>query len=460
MKTLYLECRMGAAGDMLTAALMELLDRPEEFLEKMAALGLPGVQVSAEKAQQCGITGTHVHVLVNGQEECSEDLPHVHVHPHVHEHDHDHVHPHEHEHTHEHEHDHDHEHDHEHTHEHDHEHTHDHVHPHDHDHGHGHGHGHHHHHSHFSLGDVEKLIQGLALPEQVKADALAVYLQIAQAESHAHNMPVDQVHFHEVGSLDAVADVVGCCLLIHMLGVEEIQASPIHVGAGSVRCAHGILPVPAPATAFLLQGVPIYGGQVEGELCTPTGAALLKHFVRRFGPMPPMTVEKVGYGMGSKTFEQANCLRAFLGQTDSAPLEEISELSCNLDDMTAEDLGYAQEKLLAQGARDVFLTSIQMKKGRPGVLFTCICLPEEEGKFIQLILQHTSTRGVRIRRCSRAVLDQTLETVETAYGPVQVKRSRGYGVERVKAEYEDLRRIAEDRGLPLETVRRQVERAL
>ena len=358
MKTLYLECRMGAAGDMLTAALMELLDRPEEFLEKMAALGLPGVQVSAEKAQQCGITGTHVHVLVNGQEECSEDLPHVHVHPHVHEHEHghehehphDHVHPHEHEHdhehdhehTHEHEHDHEHDHDHVHPHEHDHDHVHphEHVHPHDHDHGHGHDHGHHHHHSHFSLGDVEKLIQGLALPEQVKADALAVYLQIAQAESHAHNM------------------------------------------------------------------------------------------------------------------------RAFLGQTDSAPLEEISELSCNLDDMTAEDLGYAQEKLLAQGARDVFLTSIQMKKGRPGVLFTCICLPEEEGKFIQLILQHTSTRGVRIRRCSRAVLDQTLETVETAYGPVQVKRSRGYGMERVKAEYEDLRRIAEDRGLPLEAVRRQVERAL
>ena len=304
------------------------------------------------------------------------------------------------------------------------------------------------------------MIEGLDLPEQVKKDALAVYLLIAQAESHAHNMPVDQVHFHEVGSLDAVADVVGCCLLIHMLQVEDIQASPVHVGSGSVRCAHGILPVPAPATAFLLQGVPIYGGQVEGELCTPTGAALLKHFVSRFGPMPLMSVEKIGYGMGSKSFEAANCLRAFLGEADGSPLEEVVELSCNLDDMTAEDLGYAQEKLLAQGARDVFFTPIQMKKGRPGVLLTCICMPEEQGQFVRLILQHTTTRGVRVKRCSRAVLDQASERVETTYGPIQVKRSQGYGVERVKAEYEDLRAAAEAHGLPLEVVRRKVEQSL
>lgn len=431
MKTLYLDCGMGAAGDMLTAALLELLPEPEKFLEELNALAIPGVAVTTEQVSKCGILGTHVSVKVHGEEEESMDCPPGHSHGHEHEHHH------------------------EHDHEHHHEHSHDHDHHHDHDHEHGHGH---HHHS--GMAEVEHIVGHLALSDQVKKNVLAVYELIAQAESHAHGLPVSQVHFHEVGAMDAIADVTAVCLLMERLAPEQVVVSPIHVGSGQVRCAHGILPVPAPATAHILRDVPIYGGQIQGELCTPTGAALLKHFVRRFGPMPPMTVEKVGYGMGSKTFEQANCLRAFLGQTDSAPLEEISELSCNLDDMTAEDLGYAQEKLLAQGARDVFLTSIQMKKGRPGVLFTCICLPEEEGKFIQLILQHTSTRGVRIRRCSRAVLDQTLETVETAYGPVQVKRSRGYGVERVKAEYEDLRRIAEDRGLPLETVRRQVERAL
>ena len=176
--------------------------------------------------------------------------------------------------------------------------------------------------------------------------------------------------------------------------------------------------------------------------------------------MPLMSVEKIGYGMGSKSFEAANCLRAFLGEADGSPLEEVVELSCNLDDMTAEDLGYAQEKLLAQGARDVFFTPIQMKKGRPGVLLTCICMPEEQGQFVRLILQHTTTRGVRVKRCSRAVLDQASERVETTYGPIQVKRSQGYGVERVKAEYEDLRAAAEAHGLPLEVVRRKVEQSL
>ena len=310
MKTLYLECNMGAAGDMLTAALLELHPDPQGFVERMNRLGLPGVVFAAQPAVKCGITGTQVSVTVGGEEEESHDVP---LHSHVHEtaqdeahpgHAHDHVHVHDHEHTHDHEHSHGHEH--EHTHEHEHEHTY------GHEHSHEHGHGHHH---HAGMGDIRHILSHLDIPQPVRQDAEAVYQLIAQAESHAHGRPVEEIHFHEVGTLDAVTDVVAVCWLLHDLAPEQIVASPVHVGCGQVRCAHGILPVPAPATAYILQGVPTYGGSVQGELCTPTGAALLKHFVQRFGSSPVMRVEKTGYGMGKKDFEAANCVRAMLGQT-------------------------------------------------------------------------------------------------------------------------------------------------
>ena len=266
MKTLYIECAMGAAGDMLTAALLDLLSPEEQqaFLEQMNRL-LPGVQVKATPAQKCGVQGLHVQVLVNGEEEHSHDHgpvhPEVHAAPAVHDHPHEHAH----------------EHDHHHDHEHPHDHVHEHPHEHDHDHPHEHDHGHEHHH-HATMAWVEHTIQETALPPEVKEQALQVYHAIAQAESAAHGCPVDQVHFHEVGALDAVADVTAVCLLMHMLAPEKIVVSPVHLGSGQVRCAHGILPVPAPATAYILQGVPAYTGSIRGELCTPTGAALLKTF--------------------------------------------------------------------------------------------------------------------------------------------------------------------------------------
>ena len=329
MKTLYFACNMGAAGDMLTAALLELHPDPQGFVDRMNALGLPGVEFRAEPAVKCGITGTHVSVTVHGEEEESQDAS-LHGHHH-HGHDHAHLHTHEHEHSH----------GHEHTHE----------------------HGHHH---HAGMGDIRHILSHLDIPQPVREDAEAVYNLIAQAESHAHGQPVEEIHFHEVGTLDAVADVVAVCWLIRDLGPQWIGASPIHVGSGQVRCAHGILPVPAPATAYILQGVPTYGGAVEGELCTPTGAALLKHFVQEFGPAPVMRVEKTGYGMGKKDFEAANCVRAMLGESGSGGAGTIAELCCNLDDMTGEALGFAQERLLEAGALDVFTTPIAMKKNRPG----------------------------------------------------------------------------------------------
>ena len=426
MKTLYLECNMGAAGDMLTAALLELHPHPEEFVKRMNDLRIPGVEFSAQPAVKCGITGTHVSVTVHGEEEESHD------HSHHHDHDHPHDHPHDHDHLHDHDHPHDHHHDHDH--------------PHDHDHSHG-------HHHHAGMGDIRHILSHMDIPQQVREDAQAVYELIAQAESHAHGRPVEEIHFHEVGTLDAVTDVVAVCWLIHDLAPQKILASPVHVGSGQVRCAHGILPVPAPATAHILQGVPTYGGSVQGELCTPTGAALLKHFVQAFGPSPVMRVEKIGYGMGKKDFEAANCVRAMLGETQETG-ETVVELCCNLDDMTPEALGFAQERLWEAGALDVSTIAVGMKKNRPGVMLICMCREEDREKMLSLLFAHTTTLGVRERLCNRYTLSRSQRTVETEYGPVRVKESAGWGVVREKPEYEDLARIAREKNMTLDQVKR------
>ena len=301
--------------------------------------------------------------------------------------------------------------------------------------------------------EIETVISGLAVSDQVKENAKAVYRLIARAESQVHGQPISAIHFHEVGTLDAVADVVGVCLLMEEIGAEEIVASPVHVGSGHVHCMHGILPVPAPATALILEGVPTYGGRVQGELCTPTGAALLKHFVTRFGDQPVMTAKAIGYGMGKKDFERANCLRAFLGESEGKR-EEITRLECNLDDMTGEDIAFACEQLFKAGARDVYTQAIGMKKGRPGVLLSVICLPDQADTLAAVMMRHTSTLGVRRQDMSRYVLNRQMETRETACGPVRIKHASGMGAEREKPEYEDIAALAEKHGLSLEEIRK------
>lgn len=279
-----------------------------------------------------------------------------------------------------------------------------------------------------------------------------VYRLIAEAESHAHGKPVTEIHFHEVGTVDAIADIAGVCLLIHELGPEAIYASPVHVGSGHVHCAHGILPVPAPATAHILQGVTMYSTQVKGELCTPTGAALLKHFVKEFKEMPVMTVSETGYGMGKKDFERANCVRAFLGETAEKG-NEVAELSCNLDDMTAESLGFVQEILFAAGALEVYTVPVGMKKSRPGILLTCMCRREDEEKMIKLLFKHTTTLGIREHVSRRFTLTREMKEVETPYGIVREKVSKGFGAERAKLEYEDIAKIAREQGMSLQEVK-------
>ena len=288
------------------------------------------------------------------------------------------------------------------------------------------------------------------MSEQVKADARAVYGLIAEAESKAHGVPVAQIHFHEVGTLDAVADVVGVCMLMEQIAPDRVVVSPVHVGSGEVRCAHGVLPVPAPATARILEGVPIYGGAIRGELCTPTGAALLKHFADAFGPMPAMALGRTGYGMGTKDFEWANCVRAMLGE--SADGGEVVELRCNLDDMTGEAIAFAADALREAGALDVWTQAIQMKKGRPGTLLACLCPAAREREFAALMLKHTTTIGVRCLAMRRYTLERERITLDTRYGPVRGKRSRGYGVERVKPEFDDLAEIARREGVPVQEI--------
>ena len=391
---------MGAAGDMLMAALYELLDDKQAFLDTMRGLGLPGIEISAEPAVKCGITGTHMNVLVHGSEEL--DALHDHLHEHAHEHSHDHE-----------------------------------------------------HHHHTDLHEIEHLLSHLDLPQTVRDDALAVYHRIAEAESKVHGRPVDQIHFHEVGTLDALADVVGVCLLMHLLAPEKVYASSVHVGCGQVKCAHGILPVPAPATALLLAGVPIYGGAIQGELCTPTGAALLTHFVTKFGELPAMRLLKSGYGMGTKDFPAANCVRAMLGEQD-APTEEILELSCNLDDCTGEAIGFAMERLLDAGALDVYWTSVGMKKNRPGILLTCMCRPLDREKMVELLFRHTTTLGVRESAFRRYTLSRESKTIQTPDGDIRVKVSTGYGVVREKPEFDDLAKIARETGKSLSELQKNI----
>lgn len=392
MKLLYLNCSMGAAGDMLSAALLELFPHPETVLQELQALEIPHVTFSMEKSKKCGIVGTHLSVKIHGEEESAADDSHHH----------------------------------------------------------------HHDHSHATLHSIEHLLEHLNLTPKLRQEVLSVYQLIAEAESTVHQAPVSEIHFHEVGSLDAVADITAACLLMDKLSPDQVIVSPIHVGSGQVRCAHGILPVPAPATAHLLQGCPIYSGNIRGELCTPTGAALLKHFADSFGELPPMKLSAIGYGMGSKDFEAANCLCAMLGETDESK-EEMYELNCNVDDMTGEEIGFALERCFEAGAVEAFTIPIQMKKSRPGTLIRVLCSAALKEQLIRTIFLHTSTAGIRESKVTRSILNRSITETETPYGIVRRKNYEGYGVKRVKYEYEDLAQIAKNQQISISEVLKNIE---
>ena len=386
MKTLYLDCGMGAAGDMLGAALLELHPDPEDFLRRLNGLGLPGLVSRRERISRCGVMGSQLHVMIYSEEEEAQESRH---------------------------------------------------------------------HAHRNLPGVKEILNAVPVSDSAREKALAVYQRIAEAESAVHGASVEQIHFHELGQMDAIVDVLTVCMLLEELAPDRIIASPISVGNGYVRCAHGLLPVPTPATAHLLSGLPIQTGPEEGELCTPTGAALLRCFADDFGPMPSMRVERIGYGMGHRNFSHLNALRAFLGESDEKP-SLLWLLQCNLDDMTGEELGFAQEELLKAGARDVWTTAIGMKKGRHGVLLSVLCKEEKKEELLRLLFLHTTTLGVRCFSCERYELERAFSTKETPFGDVTIKHAFGYGVSREKAEYEDLARLAREKRLPLRDIKNKI----
>ena len=387
MKTLYIDCAMGCAGDMLTAALLELHPDRDGFIARMNdALGGKAV-LSAKPDRKCGVMGTHVTVLINGDEEGEPER---------------------------------------------------------------------HHHHHTSVAEITEFIDTVPLADDVKDNAKAVYTHIAEAESRVHGHPIENIHFHEVGSLDALADVLSVCELMHELAPDKVLASPVNVGSGFVKCAHGVLPVPAPATELILRGVPIYSEQIKSELCTPTGAALLKHFAEDFVPMPVLRVERAGCGTGKKNFETANVVRVLLGETDEQK-ERIIELVCNLDDMTPEELGFTMEELFRLGALDVYFTNIGMKKSRPGVMLTCMCRSDKRDEMLRCIFKHTTTLGVREYVCNRYNLTRSIDTVQTEYGAVRIKKAEGYGVKRSKPEYDDLAKLARENDTTIAEIRKATE---
>ena len=405
MKTLYLECKMGIAGDMMASALLGLFDDKESILEALNNMNVPHVEYKLDQVKKCGILGDHISVLVDGEEEIVED---VNLHEHEHEHEHEHHYDYE-------------------------------------------------HHSHSTVDDIEEIIEGLNISKEIKSDIREVYQLLAEAESKVHGEPVSQIHFHEVGKMDAVADITAVCYLLHELDPDKIVVSPVNVGNGQVKCAHGILPVPAPATALLLNGIPTYSPEKPvGELCTPTGAALVKYFAFSFGAQPVMTVDKIGYGMGKKDFDQANCVRAMIGvSTEEA--ERIIELSCNIDDMTGEELGFATEMLFEMGARDVFTISVDMKKNRPGFLLTCLCNEDDKEKLLEAIFKHTTTLGVRENTYNRYTMLREIKKIDTPYGEIRVKRSYGHGIKREKLEYDDLAGIARTTGKSIIELKKELE---
>ena len=416
MRILYLDCGMGAAGDMLAGALVSLLSKEEQesFIKMINNIGVDGVKVSLSDDAKCGITGKHFKVEIDGVEEHSHD---VHEHEHHHEHEQEHGHHHE--------------------------------------HGDGHNdndnHGHHHHGTDPFPEELETVAEKLDCPNDIQK----VYELLAEAEAKVHGKDVSEIHFHEVGMKDALIDIASVVYLMNKLKVDKVVVSPVNVGFGKVKCAHGILPVPAPATAELVKGIPTYAGRFEGELLTPTGAALLKYYADEFSYQPLMNVIKCGYGTGNKNFESANVVKAVLGEvTDELISENVIELNCNVDDMSAEDMAYATKALIENGAKDAFVTPVIMKKGRSGMLLTVLCTAIDKERFVSLIFKHTSTIGIRVKETERIILNRHEETVHTKLGDVRVKYSEGYGVKREKPEFEDLRKLAEENNISVAEARK------
>ena len=412
MRIGYLDCFSGISGDMFLGALINAGVSPKLLKDTVKALDI-GARLEISKVERGGISATKVDVYANGEKDLPrevfwelQDNDHAHEHSHGHDHSHEHRH----------------------------------------DHG-------------RTLTDIHKIIEKAAISSTAKATAIEIFEALGQAEAEIHGTSIDQVHFHEVGAVDAMVDIVCAAVGAESLAVDEWVCSPLNVGGGTVKCAHGTLPVPAPATLKLLQDAPVYSSGPQVELVTPTGAAIVKTLSTRFAPFPAMKIDKSGYGAGTRDFpEHPNLLRITIGEaepTDRANTsnESITVLEANLDDLSPQVLAYAMERLLAEGALDVFSVPVQMKKSRPGALLTVLAKMEDANRLTKTIFAETTTLGVRRHEEQRQTLSRRWETVDTTWGPVRIKIANMNGsVSNYAPEYEDCRTLAEAQHVPLRTV--------
>jgi uncharacterized protein (TIGR00299 family) protein len=434
MRIAYLDCFSGISGDMFLGALVDAGVSVRLLEDTVAALNI-GARIEISRVNRSGITAAKVDVFapdVHGHEEKDSPLEaqeHKHSHP-----------------------------DHEHSHE---------EHSHSHEPGHSHDKQHSHSHEHTrGLREIREIIRKAAISESAKNTAIEIFETLGAAEAKIHNMEIEKVHFHEVGAVDALVDIVCAAVGAEALGVDEIVCSALNVGGGTVKCAHGTLPVPAPATVELLKGASVYSSGVQAELVTPTGAAIVKVLVKRFSSFPEMKIEKSGYGAGTRDFPgHANVLRLTIGdaQTQLAAKtlqETISVLEANLDDMNPQVFGYVMDRLLEEGALDVFGLPVQMKKNRPGMLLTVLCRREDAPKLTDLIFQETTTLGVREREENRRVLARKWIMVGTRWGNIRLKVASMNGtVTNYAPEYEDCRKIAAENRVPLKSVMQEAMQA-
>src|SRR5882762_2120775 len=412
MRIAYLDCFSGISGDMFLGALVDAGVSPQLLEETVAALDI-GARLKVSKVVRGGISAAKVDVYANGEKDLPREVfwkRQEHNHPHEHSHGHEHSHEHRHE-------------------------------------------------PGRTLTQIRHIIEKAAISGTAKATAIKIFETLGQAEAEIHNTSIDQVHFHEVGAVDAMVDIVCAAVGAESLTVEEWVCSPLNVGGGTVKCAHGTLPVPAPATLKLLQDAPVYSSGPQVELVTPTGAAIVKTLSTRFAPFPAMKIEKAGYGAGTRDFpEHPNLLRITIGEAEptdrvNTSNDRITVLEANLDDLSPQVLAYAMERLLAEGALDVFSVPVQMKKSRPGALLTVLAKMEDASRLTKTIFAETTTLGVRRREEQRQTLSRRWETVDTTWGPVRVKVANMNGtVSNYAPEYEDCRTLAEAQHVPLRTV--------
>ncbi len=428
MKAIYLDCFAGISGNMLLGAFLQA-GLPEEYLTGELRKVLPPDEFSieAEDVSKNGIRAKYVRVLVHGEpaEFHAVNLPEpAHGHEHTHEHEHD-----EHEHTHEH------------THEHEHEHKHEHA---------------HHDHAHRNMATIREMIEGSSLGASVKKNSLAIFARLAEAEGKVHGLPPDEVHFHEVGATDSIADIVGTAIALDYFGVEKVFASRVNTGSGFVECAHGTMPVPAPATAELLQGFPFYHAADEKEMTTPTGAAVIRALAGFAENLPgDFQPEKIAYGAGTWELSIPNVLRMYIGDYQGREAQRLYILETNIDDMNPQDYGYVYERLLTAGALDVWTTPIFMKKNRPATALSVLVGEQEKDACVDILFRETTSIGLRVVPVGERIeAARRTATVETPHGEVSCKISAYKGhIVSLSAEYEDCRRLAAEKDVPLKKIR-------